>query len=220
MPITIYDICDCPQYNAQLNEQIVIPNIIYEVRSDGRPPHRAYWIGRKLKNALYGCVCSCSVLKVKEWAGPHGNSVWELTPELAAVKIVDLEVLRQKLEDEAEDPVKEVAAMQFCCRGGAEPNILSCWDVFQDERYIYMCMLLCTKGELYGFVERNGRFEERVARYWFKQLLSVSARLHVENFAFFCKSLATNIHMTSNVDIIVYFLKGIGGSSKTRNYAS
>lgn len=165
-------------YNPEVDDEVIVPNVIYEIRADGGPPARAYWIGRKLKDAIYGCVCSCSVLKVREgkWAGPHGNSVWELTPELAAIKIIDLDVVQRKLRyGVPENPIKEVAAMQYCSQGGAEPNVLPCWDVFRDEHYIYMCMPLCTKGELFGFVKKNGRFDEGIARYWFKQLLSVSS---------------------------------------------
>lgn len=163
-------------YNPEVDDTIIVPDIIYEVTADGSPPERAYWIGRKLKKAIYGCVCSCSVLKVREggWAGPHGNSVWELTPELAAVKIIDLNVVRSKGKNVSEDPIKEVAAMQYQSRDGPEPNVLPCWDVFKDEEYIYMCMPLCSKGELFDFVKRNGRFDEGIARYWFKQLLNVS----------------------------------------------
>ena len=164
-------------YNPLVDDEIIVPNIIYEVTPDGQPPKRAYWIGRELRKAIYGCVCSCSILKVREggWAGPGGNSLWELTDELAAVKIIDLEVIRNKRKEKsAEDPIKEVAAMQYISREGPQPNVLPCWDVFKDEQYVYMCMPLCSRGELFEYVKWNGRFDESVAKYWFKQLLSVS----------------------------------------------
>lgn len=72
-----------------------MPNVFYEIRPDGLPPHRAYWVGRKLKKAIYGCVRSCTVLRVRDggWAGPNGNSSWEITSEMAAVKIIDLNLV-------------------------------------------------------------------------------------------------------------------------------
>ena len=70
--------------------------------------------------------------------------------------------------------MKEVAAMQFLCRDGAQPNVLGCWDLFKDSKYIYLVMPFCSSGELFGYVERNGRFEEPVAKFWFRQLLNVS----------------------------------------------
>lgn len=176
-------------YNPDVDEEVVVPNVIYELRPDGQPPTRAYWIGRKLKKAIYGCVCSCTVLKIREggWAGPNGDSLWELTPELAAVKIIDLEVVRNKKDNLAEDPIKEVSAMQYHSEDGTGANVLPCWDVFKDEHYIYMCMPLCSRGELFDYVRRNGRFDESVAKYWFKQLLNVSGSISL-NIYFYLSS--------------------------------
>mmetsp|Transcript_9765 Transcript_9765/g.17630 ORF Transcript_9765/g.17630 Transcript_9765/m.17630 type:complete len:256 (+) Transcript_9765:671-1438(+) len=62
--------------------------------------------------------------------------------------------------------------MQFLCKNGAQPNVLPCWDLFKDNKYIYLVMPFCSSGELFGYVERNGRFEEPVAKLWFSQLLN------------------------------------------------
>ena len=163
-------------HNPATNEDVIVPNVIYEIRPDGTPPSRAYWIGRKLKKAIYGCVRSCTVLRLREggWAGPHGNSQWEITAEMAAVKIIDLNIVESTRGQHVEDPLKEVAATQYMCREGALPNILPCWDLFRDEKYIYMFMPFCSSGELFGYVERNGRFQEPIAKFWFQQLLNVS----------------------------------------------
>ena len=163
-------------HNPTTNEEAVVPNVFYEVRPDGMPPPRAYWVGRKLKKAIYGCVRSCTVLRVRPggWAGPHGNSMFEITPEMAAVKIIDLQLVSELQGRHIEDPLKEVAAMQYLCKDGAQPNVLPCWDLFKDSKYIYLVMPFCSSGELYGYVERNGRFQEPVAKYWFRQLLNVS----------------------------------------------
>lgn len=160
--------------NPAINEEAVVPNVFYEVREDERPPPRAYWIGRKLKRAIYGCVRSCTVLRVRPggWAGPHGNSLWEITTEMAAVKIIDLNLVAEMQGRHIEDPLKEVAAMQFLCKDGERKNVLPCWDLFKDDKYIYLVMPFCSSGELFGYVERNGRFEEPVAKFWFKQLLN------------------------------------------------
>lgn len=161
-------------HNPITNEEAVVPNVFYEVRPDGMPPPRAYWIGRKIKKAIYGCVRSCTVLRVKEggWAGPHGNSLWEITSEMAAVKIIDLNLMEEMRGNHVEDPLKEVAAMQFICKNGAQPNVLPCWDSFKDSKYIYLVMPFCSSGELFSYVERNGRFEEQVAKFWFRQILN------------------------------------------------
>lgn len=163
--------------NPTTNEEVVVPNVFYAIRPDGMPPPRAYWIGRKLKKAIYGCVRSCTVLKVREggWAGSHGNSQWEITSEMAAVKIIDLEAVQELRGSHIEDPIKEVAAMQFLSsQNDVIQNVMPCWDLFKDEKYIYLVMPFCSSGELFTQVERNGRFQESIARFWFKQLLNVS----------------------------------------------
>ena len=163
--------------NPTTNEESVVPNVFYAIRPDGMPPPRAYWIGRKLKKAIYGCVRSCTVLKVREggWAGSHGNSQWEITSEMAAVKIIDLEAVQELRGSHIEDPIKEVAAMQFLSsQNNVIQNVMPCWDLFKDEKYIYLVMPFCSSGELFTQVERNGRFQESIARFWFKQLLNVS----------------------------------------------
>ena len=172
--------------NPTTNEEAVVPNVFYEVRSDGQPPPRAYWVGRKLKKAIYGCVRSCTVLQVREWAGPHGNSQWQITPEMAAVKIIDLQVVSELRDKHIEDPLKEVAAMQYISRNGAQPNVLQCWDLFKDDKYIYLVMPFCSSGELFGYVERNGRFQEPVAKFWFRQLLNVSGSIYCASDVCIC----------------------------------
>ena len=196
-------------HNPSTGETAIVTNVIYEVRPDGMPPSRAYWIGRKLKRAIYGCVRSCTVLRVREggWNGPHGNSFWEMTPEMAAVKIIDLSLVRKFRGKHIEDPLKEVAAMQFLCRNGAQPNVLPCWDLFKDDRYIYLCMPFCSSGELFGIVERSGRFEEPVARFWFGQLLNVSQISFCENFDIYTTFVKIPCSMAHMI-ISVLSLKG------------
>lgn len=166
-------------YNPATSEEASVPNVIYEVCEDGAPPQRAYWIGRKLKKAIYGCVRSCTVLKLRDpgrWTAMDGDGgsggSWEITSEMAAVKIMDWNAVRELRGRHMEDPVKEVAAMQFICLGGAHPNVLGSTDVLQDEQYLYSFMPFCSCGELFGYVERDGRFSEPVARFWFRQILN------------------------------------------------
>ena len=169
-------------YNPATSEEAQVPNVVYEVRGD-QPPQRAYWIGRKLKKAIYGCVRSCTVLKLREggWQGPGQGGSWEVTPDMAAVKIMDWNKVQELRGRHMEDPVKEVSAMQFIARGGPHPNVLGTLDVLSDQQYLYSFMPFCSCGELFGFVERDGRFSEPVARFWFRQLLNVSLCVKTRN---------------------------------------
>ena len=90
------------------------------------------------------------------------------------VKIMDWNLVRDLRGRHMEDPVKEVSAMQYICTDGGSPNVLGTLDVMSDEQYLYSFMPFCSCGELFGYVERDGRFSEPVARFWFRQLLNVS----------------------------------------------
>eukprot|EP00565_Helicotheca_tamesis_P002676 CAMPEP_0185730532 /NCGR_PEP_ID=MMETSP1171-20130828/10173_1 /TAXON_ID=374046 /ORGANISM="Helicotheca tamensis, Strain CCMP826" /LENGTH=390 /DNA_ID=CAMNT_0028399603 /DNA_START=119 /DNA_END=1288 /DNA_ORIENTATION=- len=162
-------------FNPATGEGATVPNVIFEDKS-GQPPSRAYWIGRKLKKAIYGCVRSCTVLKLREGgsnaSGEHEGTAWEVTPEMAAVKIMDWNAINELRGRHMEDPVKEVSAMQFISLNGGHPNVMGCKDVLSDNKYLYSFMPFCTCGELFGYVDRDGRFTEPVTRWWFRQLIN------------------------------------------------
>jgi len=132
---------------------------------DGRPPERAYWVGRKLKKCIFGVVKECTILRFRN----DPEIPWEVTEHKAAGKIMSW----QKIKDlqHIEDPEKEVAAMQFVSRGGGHPHVMGALDVLQDEEYLLLFMPFCTSGDLFGFVQQAGRFPENMARYWFTQIL-------------------------------------------------
>lgn len=165
-------------YNPGSGEEATVPNVIYQVGEDSSPPTRAYWIGRKLKKAIYGCVRSCIVLRPRYSVPGHNTAgesssttSWEVTSENAAVKIVDWNVVNNNQERHTEDPIKEVSALQLV-GNDAHRNVMRAMDVLADDQYLYMFMPYCSCGELFGYVERDGRFLEPVGRFWFRQILS------------------------------------------------
>mmetsp|Transcript_3372 Transcript_3372/g.8122 ORF Transcript_3372/g.8122 Transcript_3372/m.8122 type:complete len:390 (-) Transcript_3372:236-1405(-) len=156
---------DAPVYNPHTQDVLKVSNIIYEHHVDGRPPERAYWVGRKLKKCIFGVVKECTILRFRN----DPEVPWEVTDQKAAGKIMSW----QKINDlqHIEDPKKEVAAMQFIGRGGGHPHVMGALDVLQDEEYLILFMPFCTSGDLFGFVQQAGRFPENMARYWFIQIL-------------------------------------------------
>ena len=167
-------------HNPATAEEAQVPNVVYEV---GRvAPNHGYWIGRKLKEAIYGCVRSCTVIKLRPsltWTASNfrngGGPVWEVTQDTAAVKIVEWDRVRNLNGRHMEDPVKEVAAMQYLCKDCTAPNLPEILDVMSDEKYLYLFMPFYSGGELFDYVERDGRFSEPVARFLFRQILNVSS---------------------------------------------
>jgi serine/threonine protein kinase len=161
---------DAPVLNPVTQEVLEVSNIIYERHPDGRPPDRAYWVGRKLKRCIFGVVKECTLLRFR-------NDVlvpWEVTPEKAAVKIMSWQKIREV--EHIEDPIKEVAAMQYVSKDGQHPHVMGVLDVLQDEEYLLMFMPFCSSGDLFSFVQQAGKFPEPMARYWFRQILEVSVR--------------------------------------------
>lgn len=154
--------------NPSTGDVMEVQNIIYERHPDGRPPARAYWVGRKLRRCIFGVVKECTILRFRNDA----NIPWEVTPAKAAVKIMSWQKIREM--QHIEDPQKEVAAMQHVSRNGVHEHVMGVFDVLEDEEYLLMFMPFASSGDLFGFVQQAGRFSEAMARYWFKQILSVS----------------------------------------------
>ena len=107
--------------NPATSEEAQVPNVVYEDQLDGLSPSHAYWIGQRLNKTICGCIRSCTVLKVRQrstWTGPNpgaagGGAVWEVTPEKAVVKITKWSKVRDLSPQHMEDPIKEVAAIQY-----------------------------------------------------------------------------------------------------------
>jgi hypothetical protein len=153
----------------------------------------AYWPQRRLQDAIYGSVWACLVLKRHygvaaddaaraagvEPGSPKAPIVWEITGEHVAVKMVEWARVHHMRGRLLEDPVKEVAAMQML--GSHHPNVLGSTEVLQDGDFLYSIMPFFRDGDLFGIVvqytEESGGdvgMPEPVARYWFRQILSVS----------------------------------------------
>ncbi|VEU39561.1 unnamed protein product [Pseudo-nitzschia multistriata] len=107
---------DAPVYNPHTERAVKVSNIIYENRMDGRPPERAYWVGRKLKKCIFGVVKECTILRFRN----NPDAPWEVTEHKAAAKIMAWHKIRDL--QHIEDPQKEVAAMQFISRQGGHPH--------------------------------------------------------------------------------------------------
>ena len=158
---------DAPVLNPVTHEVMEVSNIIYERHLDGRPPARAYWVGRKIKKCIFGVVKECTLLKFRN----NVNVPWEVTADKAAVKIMSWQKIREI--EHIEDPIKEIAAMQHVSQTGAHPHVMGPLDVLQDEEYLLLFMPYCSSGDLFSFVQQAGKFPEEMGRYWFRQILEV-----------------------------------------------
>jgi serine/threonine protein kinase len=160
----------------------------------------AYWPQRRLQDAIYGSVWACLVLQRHygpasldaaraagvEPGSPNAPIVWEITPHHVAIKMVEWSRVHQMRGRLLEDPVKEVAAMQLLGQMTQKnsPHVLTSIEVLQDGDFLYSVMPYCAGGDLFGVVVQHaednggeGGMTEPVARYWFRQILIVSATL-------------------------------------------
>ena len=79
-----------------------------------QPIENAYWVQRTIREAIYGRVMFAVVLKRRSQAESAVNGAdWEVTTEHCAVKEMSWEHIRRERDRLAEDPIKEVSAMQF-----------------------------------------------------------------------------------------------------------
>ncbi|CAM9989773.1 unnamed protein product [Laminaria digitata] len=77
-----------------------------------------------------------------------------------------------------EDPLKEIAALQYLSANGPHPNIIQVAEVLRDSEYMYVIMPFCTGGELFNVVSERRGLSEDNARHIFRDLLSGMAFLH------------------------------------------
>lgn len=78
---------------------------------------RAYWIQRTIRDAIYGRVLFAVVLRRRTpTRAPNDNAEWEVTDHYCAVKELSWQHIRRERGRLAEDPIKEVAAMQHLKR--------------------------------------------------------------------------------------------------------
>lgn len=174
--------------------------VIHREDMSGQPPPGtggqfvAYGPRRRLQDAIYGSVWACVILRRHfgvaaddaaraagvEPGSPQAPIVWEITPQFAAIKMVEWDRVHRMRGRLLEDPIKEVAAMQLV--GSGHPHVLGAVEVLQDADCLYSVMPYCAGGDLFGVVvkyaeESNGEagMPEPIARYWFRQILQVGS---------------------------------------------
>ena len=162
----------------------------------------AYWIQRTIREAIYGRVLLAIVLKRRspDQVAADGAE-WEVTADHCAVKEMSWQHIRRERDRLAEDPIKEVASMQYIkafyqesrWKGGhvtnasgtgvtesfqamQASNVMMPLDLLSDDRNMYNIMPYCDGGELFERLDMNERFSEEEARYWMDQVLNVSTR--------------------------------------------
>lgn len=157
---------------------------------------RAYWVQRTIREAIYGRVLFAVVLRRRTPTADDDNAEWEVSEQFCAVKEMSWQHIRRERDRLAEDPIKEVSAMQYVRQWYSytkqhqnlngtmdgvtasfhailDTNIMMPLDLLTDDRYLYSIMPYCDGGELFDRLDLNEKFSEEEARYWMYQVLNV-----------------------------------------------
>jgi serine/threonine protein kinase len=143
--------------------QVQVGTVIQERTCIVSASGAVYELGRMLKEAIYGQVHSgCTLEQVDE-------STYRRTTRLVAVKIISRAKLAQLMGTTQEDPIKEIAALQYV--GNDHPNVMGQIECISDVNHFYSVMNFSNGGELYDLVDANGKLTEVQARHYFAQML-------------------------------------------------
>mmetsp|Transcript_15416 Transcript_15416/g.30729 ORF Transcript_15416/g.30729 Transcript_15416/m.30729 type:complete len:414 (+) Transcript_15416:300-1541(+) len=146
----------------------------------GRHP-KAYWLYKKLKGAIYGKVAAG--YELQPYSGPPipggeaAGQAWEVTGRMIACKMLSWASMNANRARYEEDPLKEIACMQFLTSRPRTDNVMKHIVALSDNRYMYSVMEYAEGGELFDKVEESGKFTEPRARHWFRHILSGLATL-------------------------------------------
>jgi calcium-dependent protein kinase len=114
---------------------------------------------KKLGEGSYGSVSKCT----------H-----KTTKAVRAVKLIS-KTQRKDLQRFK----KEIAIMKVM----DHPNILKLHETFEDQRFIYLVLELCTGGELFEHIINSGHFTEKQAAIVMKDLFRAIYYMHSSHFA-------------------------------------
>ena len=126
-----------------------------------------YEIGRNLADAIFGQVCLGCHLRIFD----ERNRIYIRTNVMVAIKIY--QIARIKTLRTQENPMQEIAAMQFLKSDGIScPNVIDQIECLRDEGNIYSVMQYFDGGELFDLISEQGRQAEDTARMIFKQIIN------------------------------------------------
>lgn len=64
------------------------------------------------------------------------------------------------------------------------PFIVPLYYAFQTPKYLYLVLELCTNGDLFGFIEKKGRLEENVSKFYLAEVILAIEYLHNHNIIY------------------------------------
>lgn len=190
-------------YNPRTQDHEMAKNVLFrdfsrEFEDGDAKVTRAYWPlpYKKPIRTIMGHVEICMVLS-REKRNEESNDafedssseeeedediIFELTEEMVAVKVNYSQRMEELRHRHAEDPLKEIAAMQII--GDSHPNVMGCKDVLFDGQALNVVMSYCGSGDLFQLLQSSVRDDQQPgmtepqARYWFRQVIAGVRHIH------------------------------------------
>eukprot|EP00635_Sarcinochrysidales_sp_CCMP3193_P014149 CAMPEP_0118912054 /NCGR_PEP_ID=MMETSP1166-20130328/13475_1 /TAXON_ID=1104430 /ORGANISM="Chrysoreinhardia sp, Strain CCMP3193" /LENGTH=565 /DNA_ID=CAMNT_0006851569 /DNA_START=121 /DNA_END=1814 /DNA_ORIENTATION=- len=150
---------------------------------------------------------------------PKSTPRYVATSERVAIKQIDRATYERHVARRGgqlnEDPVKEVAAMQYVASRGGSDHVLPLVCCCADEESLFTVSPFCDGGDLFSLVEKHARLDNRYARHFFKQLVRGIVRLHSLGVAHHDLSLENVLWLRSGRTPGKAFIIDLGMAAKT-----
>ena len=189
------------------------------VTADGR----GFGLVRNLQTCIYGKVRHGVELELTDFGRTGARSgglfglggsgatqaTWRATGAEVAIKCIERTKYEQHCARHAgrlnEDPIKEVAVMNYVARAGGAAYVLPMLGCYADDQAVYVIMPLCPHGDLFGVVEAQGALPERTAATYMGQIVAGLERLHALGLAHHDMSLENLLLDSERRAIIIDF---------------
>jgi serine/threonine protein kinase len=136
---------------------------------------RYYEIGRFIRESQFGHVNHALALVQAQ----AGDILVRIDPPAhVALKVYNRTKLHELQGKTQENPVKEMATMEYIRQHGGHVNVIQLIECCADEERVYAIMEFCDGGDLYELVESAGALPEGLARYYFRQVVLGLRYLH------------------------------------------
>ena len=152
---------------------------------DSEKPDQAFWLARKVEHCSYGVTRIGYKLRpnTKE-EFKDANGAWELDIQdsnfhpLVTIKMMRTDILDLKMDEDCDhNPLNEIAALQMI--GDSNVHLDGTSVVATCDQSVYVVLPYHPDGTLEDFCCSEGRLEESLARFFFRQILKVQFCLFV-----------------------------------------
>ncbi|KAJ1459768.1 kinase-like domain-containing protein [Pelagophyceae sp. CCMP2097] len=155
-------------------------------------PELAYAFVANLQTCIYGKVRHGIQLKPATPASPRASFFaprgtaprpWCVSDVQVAIKCIERGKYEAHMERHRgqlnEDPIKEIAVMQYIGASGGAPHVLPLSGCYADEKCVYVVLPFCPNSDLFNLVEaQEEAMTESAAFHYFKQVMDGLDALH------------------------------------------